>query len=375
MKSNALLGWRSGLLAILVILQGCAAAPGFNSVPESLAPPPSADGDRPAEGAVTPITPELILAQRASHPRTLGDDVQQLLGTPASYRIGPGDVLGVTVYDHPELTSSFIPPTTVADPASIAPAPGFVVSETGQLSFPYVGLFKAEGMTVQQVEDHLKRNLARVYKDPQVTVRIQAFRSKRVFVEGEVRAPGLQVFTDIPMTLPEAISRAGGILPEGDRSSVMLTRGGKSTIVDMVALAQTGVDPTRIPLQSGDIVYVRNREERKVIVAGEVLKPSAVLMRNGRLSLSDALGEVGGVDLATANPRQIYVVRNEPAGGQKIFHLDARTPSSLALADGFDLEPKDLVYVDPVGLVRWSRIINLILPSAQSANLIRGTYR
>lgn len=375
MKSNALLGWRGGLLAVLIILQGCAAAPGFNSAPEILAPPPSADNDKPAEGVITPITPELIVAQRASHPKTLGEDVQRLLGKTEAYRIGPGDVLGVTVYDHPELTSSFIPPTTVADPASIAPAPGFVVSETGQLSFPYVGLFKAEGMTAQEVEDHLRTRLARVYKDPQVSVRVQAFRSKRVFVEGEVRVPGLQVFTDIPMTLPEAISRAGGILPTGDRSSVMLTRGKTSTVVDMVGMAEVGADPTGIPLKNGDIIYVRNREERKVIVAGEVLRPSAVLMRNGRLTLNDALAEVGGVDLGTANPRQIYVVRNEPAGGQKIFHLDARTASSLALADGFDLEPKDVVYVDPVGLVRWSRIINLILPSAQSANLIRGTYR
>ncbi|MFT4268273.1 MAG: polysaccharide biosynthesis/export family protein [Xenophilus sp.] len=374
MKTNALFGWRGGLLVVLLVLQGCAAAPGFNDVPASLAPP-AADSEKPVEGAITPITPELILAQRASHPRAPGDDVRRLLGKPEPYRIGPGDVLGITVYDHPELTSSFIPPTTVADPASVAPAPGFVVSDTGQMSFPYVGLFKAEGMTAQEVENRLKHDLARVYKNPEVSVRIQAFRSRRVFVEGEVRTPGLQVFTDIPMTLPEVISRAGGILSTGDRSAVMLTRGGASTMVDMVGMAEAGLDPTRIPLQSGDIVFVRSREERKVIVAGEVVKPSAVLMRNGRLSLGDALGEVGGVDLGTANPRQIYVVRNEPAGGQKIFHLDARTPSSLALADGFDLAPKDLVYVDPVGLVRWSRIINLILPSAQGAYLVRDTYK
>ena len=60
-------------------------------------------------------------------------------------------------------------------------------------------------------------------------------------------------------------------------------------------------------------------------------------MRNGRLSLNDALGEVGGVNLSTANPRQIYVIRNEAKGGQSIFHLDARTPTALALADGFAL--------------------------------------
>ena len=60
-------------------------------------------------------------------------------------------------------------------------------------------------------------------------------------------------------------------------------------------------------------------------------------MRNGRLSLNDALSEVGGVNLTTANPRQIYVIRNEAKGGQSIFHLDARTPTAIAMADGFAL--------------------------------------
>ena len=59
------------------------------------------------------------------------------------------------------------------------------------------------------------------------------------------------------------------------------------------------------------------------------------------------------------------MVRAKPEGNPDIFHLDASSPVSYALAEGFELKARDVVYVDPVPLVRWSRVINLILPSAQ----------
>jgi len=268
------------------------------------------------------------------------------------------------VYDHPEIVFSGIPATTVADPSSVSPAPGFIVSDTGQLSFPYAGSLHVAGMTVQEMENALVGRLAKVFKDPQLSVRVQAFRSKRAYVDGEVRTPGLQVFTDIPMTLAEAINRAGGVAATGDRSDITLTRDGKSTTIDLNALADAGIDPGSIPLKPGDLIFVRNREERKVTVMGEVSQQAGILMRNGKLSLNDALTEVGGVNLATANPLQIYVIRNEAAGGQSIFHLDARTPTAISMADGFALRPKDVVYVDPVPLVQWNRVISLILPTS-----------
>ncbi|WP_241660921.1 polysaccharide biosynthesis/export family protein [Variovorax guangxiensis] len=364
------------------LLQGCAPlAPGFSSAsgdadqavsPAGYAGP---NEDPPPPGALTAITPELIQAQNRAMPSTVGPDIQALVGEPEPYRIGPGDVVGIVVYDHPEIAFSDTPATTVADPASISPAPGFIVSNTGQLTFPYAGPINAAGMTVQQVEDTLIQRLSRVFKSPQLSVRVTAFRSKRAYIEGEVRTPGLMVFTDIPMTLAEALSRAGGFTPNGDRSFVTLTRNGVSSALDLMAMAEVGIDPTRIPLKNGDMVMVRGRDERKITVMGEVLQQAAIPMRNGRMTLNEALSEVGGVNLNLANPRQIYVVRNEAKGGRSLFHLDARTPMALALADQFALRPRDVVYVDPVPLVRWNRVINLIIPSTATANSVRDLQR
>jgi polysaccharide export outer membrane protein len=374
----------SFLISLVAVgaLQACAPlAPGFSSASgdASKAVSPAGftapDADPPPPGALTEINAELIQGWRRSRPTGISADVQSLLGEPETYRIGPGDVIGIVVYDHPEISFSGYPPGFTADVSSVSPAPGFIVSNTGQLSFPYAGTLRAADMTVQELENTLTQRLGRVYKTPQVSVRVQAFRSKRVYVEGEVATRGLQVFTDIPMTLPEALNRAGGIAPGGDRSFVTLTRNGKTTRIDLVRLAEAGVDPSRIPLKNGDMVTVRGRDESKVTVMGEVSQQAVVAMRNGQLSLQDALGEVGGVNLNNANPRQIYVIRNEASGGQSIFHLDAKTPAAVALADGFALLPKDVVYVDPVPLVQWNRVISLILPTTAQASSIRDLSR
>jgi polysaccharide export outer membrane protein len=360
------------LLSAVVALQGCAPlAPGYRSASNDAASAVSPSGfaspgvDAPPPGALTEITPQLIQAQRDATPRQISPEALALVGEPEPYRIGPGDVIGITVYDHPEIVFSGVPATTVADPGSVSPAPGFIVSNTGQLTFPYAGPLQAAGMTSQDLENTLVQRLSRVFKNPQLSVRVTAFRSKRAYIEGEVRLPGLLVFTDIPMTLAEALNR----------SFVTLTRGGKTTTLDLFALTNAGLDPTRIPLKSGDLVMVRGRDERKVSVMGEVNVQAPILMRNGNLSLNEALNEAGGVNLNLANPRQIYVIRNEPTGGQSIFHLDANTPTALALADGFALRARDIVYVDPVPLVRWNRVISLLLPSTATLNSVRDFRR
>lgn len=376
---------RAALAALAAFLvQGCAVvtAPGFdyadpklkNSV--TLGQYIPADADNPPQGVVTPITPALVRAQSQSRPTGVPAGVQSLFGEAKQYTIGPSDVLAIIVYDHPELAP--LPGaglTQSADPTGVAVAPGFRVSDTGEVSFPYAGRIKLAGLTEIEASDLLAKRLARVIKDPQVTVRIQSFRSRRAYVEGEVKTPGTQVFTDIPMTLPEAINRAGGLTPLGDRSFVTLTRGDQTTAINLVQLQESGVNPNRILLQSGDLLSVKSREDSKVFVMGEIIKPSVLNMRNGRMSLNEAMSEAGGPNLNTANLGQIYVVRNNEQGNPLVFHLNARSPIALALADSFALRPRDVVYLDNVPLVSWNRIVNLIIPSGSALLTGRNIVR
>jgi polysaccharide biosynthesis/export protein len=362
------------LLAIL-LAQGCAVVtkPGFDYADArqrgsvTLGQYVPADADNPPAGSITPITPALVQAMVRAKPKGVPADVQALFAEPKPYTIGPSDVIGIIVYDHPELLpNSGAVVAQQQDPTGVSAAPGFIVGADGQVFFPYIGRIKVAGLTEAEAAELLMKRITHYIRDPQVTVRISSFRSRRVYLEGEVHNPGTEVITDVPMTLLEGINRAGGINPTGDRSYVTLTRGSKTTLINLMQLQELGVNPNKILLQNGDLVTVRNRDENKVYVLGEIAKPSALQMHNGSLSLNEALGDAGGPNLLTANTAQIYVIRNTASGSPAVFHLNASAPSALALADTFALQPRDVVYVDPVPLVSWNRIISLILPSAQA---------
>ena len=374
-------------------LSGCAYAPGLSMGDGMAGPDPQANPysittqratgtagvpgagagvDAPPPGALLSITPELIRQQRAAQATDVGQDVKRLFGVAKPYQIGPGDVLNIVVWDHPELAIAPAGASLVADASSLSPVGnGYNVSPGGLIQFPYVGNLKIGGLTEYEARDLLTTRLAKYFKEPQVTVRIQSYRNGRVYVDGEVRVPGLQAVNDIPMTLPEAINRAGGFTALADRSAVAISRNGTTTAINMQQLTELGINPSSILLGSGDLVRVLSRDESKVYVMGEVTRPLAQPLRNGRLTLNEALGEAGGVSPVSGDPRQIYVVRSAPSGQPEIYHLDARSPVAYALAEGFELKSRDVVYVDPSALVRWNRVISLILPSASVVNVTR----
>ena len=396
---------------LLVGLAGCALAPGLSIGRGAVGAEPSANPysitskrgsnfpgvaladsaaapiQTPPRGALLAITPELISKQRALQKSELGNDVKTLFGEAKPYGIGAGDVINIVVWNHPELVLAPASATLTTDASGLASVGnGYNVSPDGLIQFPLLGTFRIAGQTENQAREDLTRRLAKYIKDPQITLRIQAYRAGRVYVDGEVRVPGLQAINDIPMTLPEAISRAGGLTPTADRAMVAVTRKGVTSVINMPQLTLLGINPSRIMLAAGDLVRVGNREDTRVYVMGEVTRPTALPLRNGRLTLNEALGESGGVNSVSGDPRQIYVVRSRSGDSAdvvngdavpttpEIFHLDANSPRAYALAEGFELKSRDVVYVDPVPLVLWNRVISLILPSAQSISTTRSAF-
>jgi polysaccharide export outer membrane protein len=71
----------------------------------------------------------------------------------------------------------------------------------------------------------------------------------------------------------------------------------------------------------------------------------------------------------TSNPEFIFVLRGDPKQAE-IFWLDAASPDALILGDQFRLRPRDVVYVETAGITRWSRVINQILPTIRSVDLL-----
>ncbi|WP_211464153.1 polysaccharide biosynthesis/export family protein [Collimonas silvisoli] len=356
------------LAGLIPAIAACAVAPGMHM--DNLRAAGETESGAMAAN-LKQITPELLQSEKTMREQQSSQDISGLLADPEPYRIGSGDVLSIQVWAHPELsTPAMSGQAAISQPgADSGNIPGFVVDHSGLVQFPFVGPVKLAGLTALQARGLLTDKLARYVKAPDLTLRVQAYRSKHVYLNGEVRAPGIGVINDIPMTLPEAMDRAGGILPSGDQSQISIYRAGVTYQISLPLLIKKGINPSKILLESGDIVHVLSREESKVFVLGEVTRPSTLTLRNGRLTLNEALGEAGGLNPLTSNGRQVYVVRNAGnAGNMKpvVYHLDARSPTAFALAENFELSARDVVYVDAAPLATWSRVISLILPSAQS---------
>ena len=325
--------------------------------------------DQPPPGALTEITPELVQAQHRAAPTNISHDVQSLFGAPAPYQIGAGDVLSINVWDHPELNlpTNSVQTVGIDYTGSASVSSGYTVDANGMVQFAYAGAVHVGGLTEMQARDILSARLATYVRSPQVTLRVQSYRSRRVYMDGEVRTPGVQIFNDVPMTLPEAINRAGGYTPVGDRASIAVVRDGKQVMVDIPDLVAKGINPNQVMLHNGDMVRVMAREDSKVFVLGEVTRPTTLFIRNGELSLNEALGDAGGVNQSTGDGKQLYVVRNVASDKHEIFHLDISNPAAYAMAENFELKAKDVVFVDTAAVVRWGRVINNIVPSAQAA--------
>jgi polysaccharide export outer membrane protein len=358
--TGAAIRLRAWMLALMLLpLAGCTTSSG-NS------PGLAAAGSASDAPVTEMITPQLIAAEEKKRDSVVSQDLSRLVvPNPPSYTIDRGDILSIVVWDHPELGGTVITPASGATELNSngAPPAGFVVDHDGRVQFPFAGALKLAGLTEDQARDLLASKLARYIANPNVTLRVQAYRSKRVYIDGEVRSPGLQAINDIPMTLMEALNRAGGLLPTADQSRLVLERGEERYRINMRELVQKGINPGNVMLAPGDVVRVHSRDESKVFVTGEVVAPRALIMHNGRLTLNEALGESGGVSPLSGDARQIYVVR-KTTEGTRVYQLDARVTGAMALAESFELSPKDVVYVAASPLANWNRNLSLLIPGA-----------
>ena len=346
----------AGIVLVAAMVGACAAAPGMTMTEPAEIP------DGPVV-RVEPITMSLLDALESRRETDARKVASEFATKHQPYRIGPGDVLQITVWDHPELT---IPAGSFRDAATS----GQQVDDSGRMYYPYVGVVHAEGMTVSEMRVVLTEALSRYIQNPQLDVRVVAFRSKKIYVVGEVKEPGVIPLDDTPLMIADAIARAGGLTENAFKLGVNISRNGVVHEIDLRALFEFADQSQNLMLQPGDIVNVPDRSQQKVFVMGEVRQPGSVDIVNGRLNLAAALGEVGGVSQNTADPGGIYVVRGTDKRIPQIFHLDASFATGMLLAERFEMHAQDVVFVDTAGISQWNRVISQLLPSISVIGIV-----
>jgi polysaccharide biosynthesis/export protein len=286
---------------------------------------------------------------------------------PAEYQIGPGDIIYVTVWDHPELTSPF--QASVNDP-SVPALQGRLVSADGTVFYPYVGQFKVQGMTVPQLRDFLTEHLRRVIAEPQVDVRVVAFRAKRIEVTGEVAHPGTVTLDDTPKGVLQAIAACGGLSGTASRRRAVLVRQGQPYELDLAGLLSGNRPAANPALEPGDVLHIPDQSGDEVFLLGAVNKQQPFPILEDSMPLIRALSDAEGLDSTRANQSGVLIFRlqRQPEGlHATVYTLDLSSPAGMLLASQFPLKPRDVVYVQATPLSQYYSVINQLLPSVESA--------
>jgi polysaccharide export outer membrane protein len=214
----------------------------------------------------------------------------------ADYPLGAGDLLKVTVFDHPELASELR------------------VSEAGAITFPLLGEVKAAGLSVHQLERTLASGLANggFVRQAQVSVLIEDYQSQRFSVLGQVNKPGqypLMTKTNV-MT---ALAAAGGPinLVAADEAT-LLRRDGTHLGVDLISLFQ-GDPRQNLTLSAGDTLYVPKAAQ--FYIYGAVQHPGVYRLERG-MTVSQAISAGGGLT-PRGSDRRVVVRRREYKGSKE----------------------------------------------------------
>lgn len=282
-----------------------------------------------------------------------------------NYLVGPGDILDIIVFDHPELT---LP----AGPQRAAKDSGFRVQADGTFYYPFIGQVKARGRPLEAIREEVTRRLAEFVPEPQLEVRVAAFNSQSVVVSGEVKAPVRLEMTTSSRTLLEAISEAGGFTENADLRNVRVQRGRNFYHVDVEGFLKGGLAGNNPMLRSGDVISVLRKTPQEAYMMGEVATPAAVDLSLDTVSLTQALARQGGVRATRSDARGVFVFRNRN-GRMTVFQLETSSPTGLLLGTRFVLEPGDVIYVTRNPLQRWNDTISKLLPTVQATNLTAVT--
>ncbi|MDO4641782.1 MAG: polysaccharide export protein [Neisseria sp.] len=376
-------------LSVILMASGCTVIPGsgLSTKHKTIVHHENdvADGAAQLDSRVNiyPIT--LNLLQSIELPPKVNRSNRELASKKTNYRyaLGKGDILNIRVWYHPDLNTpaSINTPSPNSGVTNIAQNQqannGIWVNDNGRIFFPLVGEVLVAGKTINQVQSELASRLKRYIKNPQVEVNIAEFRSQKVSVSGAVRQAGQLPITNVPMTLLDAIDLAGGITDQADPQHVKWTHKGIDNTVSVEDLRANGDETQNHLLSDGDIVYVPSNENSKVFVMGEVTRQSSLRMTPKGMTLTEAIGEAGGMDQIHANASGVFVIRNVPSDVEKpihVYQLNLKDATAYALGNRFKLQSNDVVYITAAPITRWDRVVAQAVGAANTIAAVNNSF-
>ncbi|HYA26162.1 MAG TPA: polysaccharide biosynthesis/export family protein, partial [Terriglobales bacterium] len=272
-----------------------------------------------------------LLAQESSAKREdaaqaeqRNSSIAQLHDADSSLRIGPGDLLEVSVYNVPELTTKAR------------------IGNSGDVYLPLIRYAHLAGRTTEEAERVIEKQLADggFVKNPHVTVFVEQSASQGASILGEITRPGIYPVVG-EQRLFDLISAAGGLTEKAGRSITLTHRSQPETPITIPVSHNLEDSPgSNVPVFPGDTIIVRKADV--VYVVGDVGRPSGLLMESGRLTVLQAIALAGGTT-RTAKLSAARIIRKGPSG-------ISETPVALkkileAKAPDLPMQADDILFV------------------------------
>ena len=296
-------------------------------------------------------------------------------GTATADVIREGDVLGLAIWENVEsgLLSGGGQGRTNLDEVQ--------VDDEGFIFVPYAGRIKAAGSTPESLRVTIAEKLAAQTPDPQVSVVRAAGDGATVSLLGSVGSQGVYPIERPTRRITGLLAKAGGVSIDPEIAIVTLRRGATSGSARLSAIhADPRLD---VALRAGDIVLVEE-DSRSFVAIGATGGQRRVPFDSPEISALDALAQVGGLSSQLADPRGIFLLREEPPAIARrvtgrpdiasplrvIYTFDLTEPDGLFLARDFAIRDGDTIYVTEAPYVRWQKSLQVLTGSIGTANAL-----
>ena len=265
------------------------------------------------------------------------------------YSLGSSDVISINLTDTDDLDGSYI------------------ISPDGDIDLPFVGKINVKNLTLTETKKKLISVLKRYYKNYDLQIKIEEFNSSKVYILGAVKNQLTINLNQKPIKLIDAAIQANYNPNSADKNygnKALLRRDNQVYKININNIFQSVDTKDNFYLKKDDVLFV-DRNSDALHVFGEVTKPG-VYFPNIDYSLTELISSAG-LNSLTANAQKVYVIREDFDSFLKInvFKLDIRNPINLVLGKRFKLQPKDIIFIPPTTLVKWNRVISLLVPQTE----------
>ncbi len=262
------------------------------------------------------------------------------------YQLGPGDEVVINLTETDDIDGNYL------------------IDPFGMIDLPYVGKINIKDLTSSEAQNILFNVLKKFYKNPDLQIDIVEFNSSKVYVTGTVRNQLVIDMDDKPLRVLDALIRANVNTTGNDNlasTSGIIRRDGRVFEIDLIDAIRGSDEKQNFYLKKNDVIFI-DRNPNSILVFGEVTQSGSYFPYAG-YSLTQLVSD-SGLNQLTADAKNVFVIRENLEEDLKIdvFKMNLKNPVNLVAGRKFLLQNRDIVYIPPTDLVKWNRVISLLIP-------------